>query len=121
MEGAGKKHWIFADGDLPPQGDCEPLGHEALMVLNTGDKPVNWELILYFEDREPERGFFYTVEARRVMNVRLDFPLGEKEYSVPFGQYALEVKADGPVVAVFGRLDVRQNNLAYYPVQGFSC
>jgi hypothetical protein len=30
------------------------------------------------------------------------------------------VRSDVPVVAVFGRLDVRQSNLAYYSVAGYS-
>ena len=33
----GKKVWIFADGDMPPRGDAEPYGHEALSVTNCGD------------------------------------------------------------------------------------
>ena len=121
MEGTGKKHWIFADGDLPPAGEAEPYGHEALMIVNTGGVAVKCELTLYFEDAEPKRGVAVDVGAERVRCVRLDQPLGEEGFKVPFGQYALELKASAPVVAVFGRLDVRQNNLAYYPVQGFSC
>jgi hypothetical protein len=52
--------------------------------------------------------------------IRLDKPLGEGKFKIPFGQYALVVRSDVPVVAVFGRLDVRQANMAYYSVQGFS-
>ena len=47
----GKKTWVFADGDLPPQGNEEPLGHEALMVVNNGDVEAEIELELLFEDR----------------------------------------------------------------------
>jgi len=121
MEGTGKKHWIFADGDLPPAGDAEPYGHEALMIVNTGGAAVKCELTFYFEDAEPKRGVTVEVGGQRVRCVRLDQPLGGDGFKVPFGQYALELTASEPVVAVFGRLDVRQNNLAYYPVQGFSC
>ena len=120
MEGKGKKHWIFADGDMPPAGDTEPFGHEALMIVNTGDAAVNCELTFYFEETEPKEGIIIEVGGRRVRCVRLDHPLGTEGYKLPLGQYALEVNASNPVVAVFGRLDVRQTNLAYYPVQGFS-
>ena len=121
MEGKGKKDWIFADGDLPPAGKEPPYGHEALMIVNTGDAPVKCELTVYFEDSPPKKGIFIDIESQRVRCIRLDQPLGKENYKIPFGQYALHVEADKPIVAVFGRLDVRQNNLAYYPVQGFSC
>jgi len=120
MSTTGKKNWVFADGDLPPAGKKEPLGHEALMVTNLNKKKATLRLEVLFEDREPVRGISLAVEGERVKCFRLDKPLGEKKYQIPFGQYALVVKSDLPVVAVFGRLDVRQNNMAYYSVQGFS-
>lgn len=115
----GKKTWIFADGDLPPQGNEEPLGHEALMVLNTSDKDANISLDLYFEDKDPELGVALKVPAKRVNCFRMDFPLGEHGVKIPFGQYALVVNSDVPVIVNFGRLD-RRKDMAYYPVQGFS-
>ena len=42
------------------------------------------------------------------------FQLGESV------QYTVWVKSDVPVCACFGRLDVRQNNMAYYSVEGYS-
>ena len=50
----------------------------------------------------------------------MDLPLGEQGFAVPFGQYAVYLVNNLPVVAMFGRLDVRQPNLPYYPVQGYS-
>jgi hypothetical protein len=111
---------VFADGDLPPAGDREPFGHEALMVTNLNKKPATLTLELLFENREPQRGITLTVEGERVRCIRLDKPLGEGKIQIPFGQYALVVRSDLPVVAVFGRLDVRQANMAYYSVQGYS-
>ena len=91
------------------------------MIVNTGGKPAKCQLTFYFEDSEPKRGILVEVGPQRVRCVRLDQPMGGEGYKLPLGQYALEVEADSPIVAVFGRLDVRQTNLAYYPVQGFSC
>jgi len=116
----GQKTWVFADGDLPPAGDREPFGHEALMVTNLNKKPANLQLELLFEDKEPVRDIKLTVGAERVRCIRLDKPLGDRNLKIPFGQYALVVRSDLPVVAVFGRLDVRQANLAYYSVAGYS-
>jgi hypothetical protein len=119
-EAHGKRHWVFADGDLPPSGDKEPLGHEALMVVNLGSSDARLELEVLFEDRPPERGISLSVAAERVKCFRLDQPLGQKGYRIPKGQYALVVHSDVPVIAVFGRLDVRQPNMAYYSVQSYS-
>ena len=120
MAANGQKTWVFADGDLPPAGDHEPFGHEALMVVNLNKKPASLSLEILFEDKEPVRDIRVTVTAERVHCFRLDKPIGEQNFRIPFGQYALVVRSDVPVVAVFGRLDVRQNNLAYYSVAGYS-
>ena len=120
MKAQGRKHWIFPDGDLPPAGNNEPLGHEALMVVNLNRKPAQLKLEVLFEDREPVRDIALRVDGQRVRCFRLDKPLGESGYRIPFGQYALVVHSDLPVVAVFGRLDVRQANMAYYSVAGFA-
>ena len=116
----GKLHWVFADGDLPPAGKADPPGHEALMVVNVGRSEARLSVDVLFEDREPERGIALSIGAERVKCFRLDQPLGERRYQIPKGQYALAVHSNVPVVAVFGRLDVRQPNLAYYAVQGYS-
>ena len=116
----GKRCWVFGDGDLPPAGAKEPFGHEALMITNTGGKEAVVELELLFEDRDPVRGIRLSVGAQRVKCVRLDRPVGQPPYSIKPGQYAVVLRSSVPVVAVFGRLDVRQDNLAYYSVQGFS-
>jgi hypothetical protein len=120
MAANGQKTWVFGDGDLPPAGDREPLGHEALMVTNLNKKPASLRLEILFEDKEPVRGIELTVGAERVRCIRLDKPLGDQNFKIPFGQYALVVRSDVPVVAVFGRLDVRQANMAYYSVAGYS-
>lgn len=119
--GDGKRVWIFPDGDLPPPGDPGlPLeGHESLIVLNTGEQDADLEIDVYFEDREPETGLKAAVPGRRVCCFRLDRPLGDTGFEVPFGQYALRLRASVPVVAQIGRADVRQPNLAYYTTLGY--
>ena len=115
----GKNIWVFGDGDLPPQGNVEPLGHEALMVVNNNDVDAHLNLTILFEDKDPVEGIKLTVPAKRVKCFRLDYPIGEQQYKIPFGQYALIVESQVPIIANFGRLD-RRENMAYYPVQGFS-
>ncbi|MGD9495401.1 MAG: sensory rhodopsin transducer [Armatimonadota bacterium] len=118
----GHRTWIFPDGDLPPRGaEGLPLeGHESLIILNTGEEDAEIEIDVFFEDREPEEGIRVHVPARRVRCFRIDRPLGERQFQVPLGQYALRLRSSVPVIAQIGRADVRQPNLAYYTTLGFS-
>lgn len=117
----GAKNWVFSDGDLPPLGDNpEFLGHEALMITNVGNKDANITIDVLFEDKDPKEGISLTLKAKRIVCIRLDKPIGDEQYQIPQGQYALHVKSDHPICAVFGRCDVRQPNLSYYSVQGIS-
>lgn len=115
----GKKIWVFADGDLPPQGNEEPLGHEAMMVVNNSDTEAILTVDLLFEDKEPKEGITLRVPAKRVKCFRMDFPLGDEGYMVPKGQFAVIMRSSVPVVALYGRLD-RRKDMAYYPIAGFS-
>ena len=117
----GKRTWVFPDGDLPPAGESGlPLeGHESLIVLNTGTMNASIQIDIFFPDRDPEVGLKVAVPARRVQCFRLDKPLGDRGYQIPFGQYALRLHSDVPVIAQIGRADVRQPNLAYYTILGF--
>lgn len=119
-EPCGKKNWVFCDGDLPPSGEKEPLGHEALMVTNLNGCKAHLTIDILFEDKPPVKGITTKLDGERVHCFRLDQPIGDQQYKIPSGQYALILYSDVPVVAVFGRLDVRQPNMSYYSVQGYS-
>ena len=110
--------WVFPDGDLPPRGDGEPHGHESLVVLNMTAVDAHVTLDLYVDDRPPTKGLTFTVQAERVRCVRMDEPVGNQEFHVPNGQYAIKLISDQPVVCQIGRMDVQQSNLAYYTVMG---
>ena len=118
----GKKNWVFCDGYLPPKGDNPEFeGHEALMLTNLNDVKAKMELVFVFEDKDPIGGIFVELEPMRTTCVRLDKPLGEEGIMLGESvQYTLWVKSDTPIVACFGRLDVRQTNMAYYSVEGYS-
>ena len=115
----GKKTWVFADGDLPPHGDKEPFGHEAMMIVNNCDTVADITIDLLFEDKEPKYGIKLRVPAKRVNCIRMDYPIGAEKYEIPFGQFAVIMSSSVPVVALYGRLD-RRENMAYYPIAGFS-
>lgn len=118
----GKKNWVFCDGYLPPKGDNPEFeGHEALMLTNLNDKKAKIELVFVFEDKEPISEIFVDLEGMRTTCIRLDKPLGEKKVLLGEAvQYTVWVKSDKPICACFGRLDVRQTNMAYYSVEGYS-
>ena len=116
----GTKNWVFCDGYLPPKGDNPEFeGHEALMLTNLNDEKTKIELVLVFEDREPEDGIFVELDGMRTTCIRLDKPLGPQKYQLGESvQYTIWVKSELPICACFGRLDVRQTNMAYYSVEG---
>ena len=118
----GKKNWVFCDGYLPPKGDNPEFeGHEALMLTNLNNEKARIELTLVFEDKDPVGGIFVDLDGMRTTCVRLDKPLGENGFMLGESvQYTLWVKSDTPICACFGRLDVRQANMAYYSVEGYS-
>lgn len=109
------KTWVIPDCWLPPEGgegDC--INHESLMILNLTDADARVEVDVFFEDREPVSSPVLSVGARRIRAVRLD---REEDFGVKIPratQYALRVRSDVPVVVQYGRMDVRQANLAYY-------
>jgi len=114
----GSKVWFFPDGDLPPPGDVEPKGHESLLILNPNPEDAEVAITVYYEDRAPDTIRGLSVQAERVRCFRMDKPIGEEKYQVPFGQYALKIESSTPVVCQIGRMDVQQANLAYYTVMG---
>lgn len=115
----GKKVWVFADGDLPPHGTKEPFGHEALMIVNCTEKAAKIELELLFEEKDPVGRIHLAVPPKRVHCFRMDLPVGEERFRIPFGQYAVILTSDTPIVCLYGRLD-RRPDMAYYPIMGFS-
>jgi len=119
----GHTVWAFPDGDLPLPGDDDSLieGHESLIILNTGNEDAQVSIDVYFSDAEPEEDLQITVPARLVKCIRLDKPIGDRRFRIPFGQYALVLRSNVPVVAQIGRADVRQPNLAYYTTLGYGC
>ena len=118
----GKKNWVFCDGYLPPHGDNPEFeGHEALMLTNLNDEKANIELVFVFEDKDPIGDITVQLDGMRTTCIRLDKPLGKQGLMLGEAvQYTVWVKSDQPICACFGRLDVRQTNMAYYSVEGYS-
>ena len=73
-----------------------------------------------FEDKDPIGDIFVSLDGMRTTCIRLDKPLGDRGLMLGESvQYTVWVKSDLPICACFGRLDVRQTNMAYYSVEGY--
>ncbi|HSK68937.1 MAG TPA: sensory rhodopsin transducer [Candidatus Limnocylindria bacterium] len=116
----GSRVWFFPDGDRPPLGDSGMKGHESYVILNPNGHDAHVSFTLYFEDEEPVEGIGMVVPARRVRCFQTHNAQHFGEHVLPVArQYAAKVESDVPVVAQYGRLDARQENLAYYTTMGF--
>jgi hypothetical protein len=115
MNAEGNYTWVVPDGWLPPEGgEGDMINHESLMIMNTGNESADIKVDIYFADREPVKDLPLTVDAERIKAVRLDLP-EELGFELPRAtQYALRIKSNVKVIVQYGRMDVRQPNLAYY-------
>lgn len=117
----GKKRWYFPDAELPPMGsDSIVYGHEAIIILNPNKKDAEIMVTLFWTDRTPQKGIVIKVDAERVIGVRINEKNGFLGVNLNEGeQYAISLKSNIPVIAQYGRLDVRQSNMAFYTATGF--
>ena len=110
----GKKVWFIPDAFYPEKDNGEYVSHEAVCVLNTGDQDARISLTLYYEDREPEGGFFASCGARRTHHIRLDRLVGEGGKRIQRGvPYAILVESDVPIVCQYSRLDTTQSEMSF--------
>lgn len=121
---AGAKVWYIPDCYYPSiSSPGHYVSHEAVCVLNPGKEDAHITLTLYFEDREPMRGFHAVCKAERTNHVRLDKIKDAKGNGVPQGvPYAIMVESDQPIIVQYSRLDTTQAEMALmttmaYPVK----
>ncbi len=122
MRTGGSRTWYVADGWMPlkdPTNDAGYAGHEAIMILNAGDRDAEILMDVFFESKEPLEGIRLHVPAKRIKCFRMDHPeeIGGVRLERLF-QYALRFRSDVPVVVQYGRMDVTQPNLAYIGTMG---
>ena len=111
----GARVWLIPDGYLAtPVADNHPYqSHEAVCILNTGEKNAHIRLDVYFEDRAPIKDIPVLVGAERTFHARLDKPEHLNGIVIPRDvPYALRVRSDVPVIVQHSRLDTTQANMA---------
>jgi hypothetical protein len=116
----GRKVWVFPDAELPPKGNFELKGHESIIILNMNDIEATIKLTLYFTDSEPYKDIIFKVGANRVRCIRTDNVEEMGGFKTEQGvQYAMKLESDVPVVMQYGRLDTRDQPIAFYTTCGF--
>jgi hypothetical protein len=56
MEAIGRRRWAIAEGFIPSQSSfSEPalISHETACILNSGDRPAQVAITVFFADRNP--------------------------------------------------------------------
>jgi len=117
----GKKDWFFPDAELPPRGTNPELpGHESIIMLNPNEVDAEVQIVLHWTDRAPTSLPKVTVRAGCVACERCMEPDGILGVRVePGEQYAIALHASAPIVAQYGRLDMRSGPMAFYTTPGY--
>lgn len=109
----GKTLWVIPDGYMNNTSNGEFVSHEAVCVLNLSEKDANIKISIYFEDKEPLKGFAALCKSNRTNHIRLDMIKNENGERIPKGiSYAILVESDVPVVCQHSRMDVSQPEMA---------
>lgn len=117
----GATTWYFPDGYLPEKTEGKMEAHEAIMIMNVNNQIASVKMDIYFENKAPIKDISIEVGAERVISMHLDIPEQTGGFQIPpLTQYAVRLRSNIPVVAMFGRLDTTQPNMAYYTVSSYS-
>ena len=109
MKDFGKKQWLIADGYMSDTESGEYVSHEAVCVLNLTDESAEIKITVYFEDREPLKGFVAECQSERTNHIRLDKIENKDGVKIPLGvPYALLIESNVAVVCQHSRMDVTQ-------------
>jgi len=110
----GKCTWFIPDAFYPVKDNGDYVSHEAVCVLNTGDKDADIKITLYFEDRDPMEGFTAKCNAKRTNHIRMDRIVGKDGIKVPRGvPYAMLLESSEPIVCQYSRCDTTQPELSF--------
>jgi len=112
-----KTEWYFPDGYLPDSSD--KVSHESLCVLNIGATDAKLELVLYYEDREPIRGFFALCPSKRSLHIRMDKLKGKDGIKVAeCTPYSIYFVSDVPVMCQYTRVDATKPSYTLMTTMG---
>ena len=106
----GSKQWVIPGGHIPfgTHGkEPEFTSHDRLSILNTSGKEADIEMMIYYEDRDPDGPYPICVEAQRMKEVRFNDLIDP--LAIPLDTpYSCVLNSNVPVVVQFSRQDTRQ-------------
>ena len=109
MNSFGKKQWLIADGYMSNTENGDFVSHEAVCILNLNKETATVNITVYFEDREPIKGFVAECKRERTNHIRLDKIQNNEGVSIPKEvPYALLIESNVPIVCQHSRMDVSQ-------------
>jgi hypothetical protein len=114
----GRKLWVIAGGHIPLRSNgSEPVftSHDKVAILNVSSDEVEVTFEIFYEDRPPAKLDPLSIGGQRMRKVRFNdlidpFPL---PLDTPF---ACLIKASGPVVVQFSRMDTSHTHHAGFLV-----
>ena len=123
MHAIGRNVWAIPEGYIPSRSVSDApdlVSHEAASLLNTGDRPADVTITLFFKDREPVGLYRLKVGARRTVHMRFN-DLTDPEPVPRDTSYTSVIESNGPIVVQYTRRDSRQAEMALlstvaYPV-----
>jgi hypothetical protein len=122
MEAIGRRRWAIAEGFIPSQSSfSEPalISHETACILNSGDRPAQVAITVFFADRKPVGPYRITVAAQRTLHLRFN----DLHDPLPIPRdtdYASIFESDVPIVVQHTRLDSRHAEVALLSTVAFS-
>lgn len=109
----GSKVWFVPDAYYPTISNGHFPSHEAICVLNPGDKDAVIDMVLYFEDRDKMVGFKAVCKAERTNHIRMDKLMDVNGNVVPKGvPYAIMIESSENVIIQYSRMDTTQAEMA---------
>lgn len=109
----GSNVWFVPDAYYPTISNGHFPSHEAICVLNPGDKNAEIDIILYFEDRDKMSGFKAICKAERTNHIRMDKLTDVNGNNVPKGvPYAMMIVSSEKVIIQYSRMDTTQAEMA---------
>ena len=118
----GRRRWAIAEGYIPAESHGEApemTSHEALCILNGGERDAHVQVTIFYEDREPVGPYQLLVPARRTRHFRFN-DLTDPAPIPRATAYSSVIESDTPVVVQHTRLDSRQDANALLSTIAFS-
>ncbi|MEJ2434075.1 MAG: sensory rhodopsin transducer [Pseudolabrys sp.] len=120
MPEIGHRRWAIAEGYIPSGSvsqDHALVSHEAVCLLNAGDKDADIAITLFFTDRDPVGPYRVKLGARRTLHLRFN-DLTDPAPVPRDTSYASVIESNVPIVVQHTRLDSRHPNIALLSTVG---